>query len=174
MFNPHVVVLVYCFNDIPDPYPLPHKGHLALETYRPLMRASDFLEFFIWHFYLWKSTGPSGELRSYLNHYEHTDTFELHRAQLADWVSAVRGLGAEPVVAIYPFLGRENDAQRRAVRLVRDALSEMGVPTLDVGELADMSDPRYRANPFDWHPGAALHAVVAPALAEIVLEAAAG
>ena len=42
----------------------------------------------------------------------------------------------------------------------------------DVGELADLSDPRYRANAFDWHPGAALHAVVAPALAEVVLKAA--
>ena len=107
-----------------------------------------------------------------MNHYEHADTFELHRAQLADWASAVRALGAEPVVLIFPFLGGANDAQRRAVRLVRDALSEMGVPTLDVGEVADLSDPRYRANAFDWHPGAALHAVVAPALAEVVLEAA--
>lgn len=170
--RPHAVVLVYCFNDISKAAAVPHKGHLVLETYRPLAEASDFLEFFIWHVYIWGMGARSGELEKDLDGYQDAAMMARHREELAEWVGAVRGAGAKPICVLYPDLGPDgrSEAQRRATSQVVEALEALGVATVDAGALADVRERKYRANPFDWHPGAALHAAVVPRLARVILD----
>ncbi|MEP0845016.1 MAG: SGNH/GDSL hydrolase family protein [Phycisphaerae bacterium] len=170
LIAPRVVVLAYVLNDI-EPLLKPKLPRVAIPVFwRPLMEAGDLAEFVIWHACLRAhARGRTvGDLIG-MAAYEDATAFAQHRADLLALMALIRRLGARPVAVIYPCLGVPTDAeQRSAIDKVARLLADDGVPVLDVSRMVDPTDRRYVANPFDPHPSAALHAVVAPALADLV------
>jgi hypothetical protein len=57
-----------------------------------------------------------------------------------------------------------NDAQRRVIQELRDALARDGVAFLDYTRLFDTRDPRYRLSEFDYHNSAEANRIIATRL----------
>ena len=57
-----------------------------------------------------------------------------------------------------------NDAQRRVIQELREALAREGVASLDYTRLFDARDPRYRLSEFDYHNSAEVNRIIATRL----------
>jgi hypothetical protein len=64
-----------------------------------------------------------------------------------------------------------DDAQRRTIDGVRDALAREGVPYLDYTRLFDSGDPKYRLAALDYHSSAAANRVIAARLVADLIDA---
>jgi len=171
--KPHVVVLAYCLNDIEISTPdFPRRGW-AFEMWQPLMRASDFFEFFIWHFYRSFVLGRYFEPDSVFAPYLDDAELSRHTQELKTLFSAIKEAGAQPVAVLYPYMiaPTQNGPQRKAIDRLMKVMAELGSPVLDVSQIVDISERRYHANPFDPHPSPELHGAVVPKLANLVSEA---
>jgi hypothetical protein len=171
---PRVVVLMYHVNDTDKLVPWPLRRWAPAPIWRPITDNSDLIQFLHYRVFV------SRQAKHLTVHdlpglavYQQPAIFARQSADLLALISAIREANAKPVVVLYPYLNAPTDEgpQREALDRVADVLASARVPFLDVSRLVNVNDRRYHANRFDPHPSPALHAVVAPTLAEVVIKA---
>jgi hypothetical protein len=171
--RPRVVVLTYHLNDtekLVPPLPFMGNGSLALS---PLTDNSDFLELFFWHAAIRRAAAGSTVMDlPGMGVYYDPALFGRQSEDLLALIGLIRGIGASPVVVLYPYLNApaQDGPQRDALDRVAGVFAGAGVPAIDVSRLVNVNDRKYHANPFDPHPSPALHVAVVPKLAEVVLQ----
>jgi len=168
--EPHVVVLAYCMNDITVGPPTRHSRSLPLLM--PLMEASDFLEFFIWHLYHFLDLPPYRDRPSYLDAYADDEAFAQHTAEIDTLLAVIRESGARPIAVLFPFgkVATVDGPVRTALDRVSRVMRDRNVSVVDVSQLVDVTDTRFHVNAFDAHPNPDMLRAIVPTIANYVLE----
>jgi hypothetical protein len=170
-YTPEVLVLAYVPNDIEGAAVA--RGAFDRRLYNPyraiplpvrlLLRHSYTLDFLYW---LFPHSGESyaGPLRQA---YAREDVMDLHRRDLAALVEYARAKGAHVVVVLSP---RPADVRPSTyLDPVRRFFADQRLPVLEVGGLIESIPPAQRVvNKNDGHPSAAVHAVVAGGLRNLL------
>lgn len=169
--EPHVVVLAYCMNDITVGPPTSYARSLALLL--PLMEASDFFEFFIWHLYYSLDLPPYRDRPSHLDAYANNEAFAQHIVEIEKLLAVIHEADARPIAVLFP-LGKVTTLDgplRNALDRVSQVMRDRGVPVVDVSQIVDVTDVRWHVNAFDAHPNPDMIRAIVPAIADSVHEA---
>jgi hypothetical protein len=172
--RPDVVVWQYLTNDADDMLDLRdrHRGHPALDPWRPVLDASCSLEFLAWRLYERIGLRGIDRLAGSIGVYADDEKFSQHVKEIDALLGMIRATGARPVVWLFPLLDRPADdgPQGRALDRLEQCFAERQVPTFSVRAHVKTGGSEQWVNRFDPHPSAALHRTMTPALADLVRE----
>jgi len=172
--TPHVVVLSYYLNDIEGAAQKARLTRPVLISRPPryLSRVVDrsyFANFAYWRLYRLAAAELSeAYLRYQAEAFASPEVWQLHRADLLEFVAYTRERGIHLVVVAFPRLPEVAEGLPYLARVV-DLFRANGVPTINVADVVGELEPRARVvSSLDSHPSEALHRIVGEQLLEPV------
>lgn len=138
---------------------------------------SHLINFTYWRFYRWKAyANPLGrkEVQTYQAYlrtlFEHPEVWQTHTQMLTEFHNYSEAKQQQLIVVVFPDMLRV-DTTRDLADKVATFYQTIGVPVVNVADLVvDMPAHRRIVNTIDTHASAEVHALVAMALKEVIVE----